>query len=58
MHPGSAMQTSLTRQRAIRRRLSPSAELRVGEQMRMRMGMVFAMLRTFGAMAAIAQVLH
>jgi hypothetical protein len=52
------MQTSLTRRHVTRLHLSPSAELRVGEQMRMRLGMVFAMLLTFGAMAAVAQLVR
>jgi hypothetical protein len=42
----------------FRRHLSPSAELRVGEQMRMRLGMIFAMLLTFGAMAMLAQLVR
>ena len=50
------MQRTLPRSAVFRRHLSPSAELRVAEQMRMRLGMIFAMLLTFGAMAALAQV--
>ena len=42
----------------FRRHLSPSAELRVGEQMRMRLGMIFAMLLTFGAMGMLAQLVR
>ena len=52
------MQTTLTRNRMPRRHLSPSAELRVGEQMRVRLGMIFAMLLTFGAMTGFAQIVR
>lgn len=64
------MQTAAVRPRAlhdlrrvrrdagVRRHLSPSAELRVGEQMRLRLGMIFAMLLTFGAMATLVQLVR
>ena len=52
------MQSTLPRHRVFRRHLSPSAELRVGEQMRMRMGMIVAMLLMLSAMAAVAQVVR
>ena len=52
------METSATRNGVFRRHLSPSAELRVGEQMRMRMGMIVAALLTFGAMATFAQLVR
>ncbi|HEU5319012.1 MAG TPA: hypothetical protein VFX49_23075 [Chloroflexota bacterium] len=42
----------------IRRHLSPSAEMRVGEQMRVRLGMIFASVLTFGAMAAVLFILR
>ena len=46
------MATTFPTNSPLRRHLSPSAEMRVGEQMRVRLGMIFAMLLTFGAMAA------
>ena len=38
--------------------MSPSAELRVAEQMRMRLGMIFAMLLTFGVLGTLAQLVR
>lgn len=52
------METRATRNGVFRRHLSPSAELRVAEQMRMRLGMIFAMLLTFGALATLAQLVR
>ena len=52
------MQSSVSRPPIFRRHLSPSAELRVGEQMRVRMGMIVAALLTFGAMAGFAQLVR
>ena len=52
------MQSTLRRSAVFRRHLSPSAEQRVDEQMRMRMGMIVAALLTFGAMATFAQLVR
>ena len=52
------MQSTLRRPAVFRRHLSPSAEQRVEEQMRMRMGMIVAALLTFGAMATFAQLVR
>lgn len=52
------MATTFPTTSPTRRHLSPSAEMRVGEQMRVRLGLIIASVLTFGAMAAALSILR